>query len=241
VNSEWSNPLPLGAMAQTALEGLVPSNVLEDAKSLEELVPFILKNGIKGILSFDSWWEDSDPIEGIENIDIIGNECSDYAGSGEVALVLDRFHRPVGWWCTTTNHQALCDIGGAIVWRDAWRRVARWWGEPSPPDYQGIESIIKAIRGENVIIVTRHPALVEYLQEQGIVVQGECDQVSHATPEDVRGKHVIGVLPLRLAAEAATVTEIPLDIPPELRGTELSIEQLREYGDVPVTYRVERI
>lgn len=88
----------------------------------------------------------------------------------------------------------------------------------------------------NTIIVTRHPALVEHLAEQGYTGK----VVAHATDDDVRGQHVVGVLPLRLAALAASVTEVPLNLPPELRGVELTLEQVRAYAGEPVTYRVTR-
>lgn len=89
------------------------------------------------------------------------------------------------------------------------------------------------------IIVTRHQALVEHLREIGLCAEADI-VVSHATPECVRGKDVIGVLPLRLAALAASVTEIPLDIPAELRGQELTLDQIRQYAGEPATYVVAR-
>ncbi len=90
------------------------------------------------------------------------------------------------------------------------------------------------------IVVTRHPALVELLRERG-VVQGTPEVISHATPEAVSGARVIGVLPLHLAALAAEVVSVSVNVPAELRGSELSLEQLREYAGEPETYRVERI
>ena len=90
---------------------------------------------------------------------------------------------------------------------------------------------------QNTIVVTRHPALVSYLQEQGLVPAG-VPVISHATPEQVRGRYVIGVLPLSLASLAESVTEVPLSLPPELRGVELSLEQVRQYAGRPVTYQV---
>lgn len=123
-----------------------------------------------------------------------------------------------------------------------------------------------------VLVVTRHPVLVELLVERGLVAtrrvcalcatpeaghpENTCfsgnglvavaevpdvEVLTHATAEDVRGKHVFGVLPLHLAAEAALVTEIPLDLRPEERGVELDLERLREVAGPAVTYRVERI
>lgn len=90
------------------------------------------------------------------------------------------------------------------------------------------------------VVVTRHTALVEYLAERGCVPQGT-PLLTHATPEEVRGKHVYGVLPMHLAAEAALITEVPLSIPAELRGVELTLEQVRQYAGEPVTYRVTRV
>tara|TARA_R110000751_G_C13590789_1_gene461000 strand:- start:34 stop:447 length:414 start_codon:yes stop_codon:yes gene_type:complete len=87
------------------------------------------------------------------------------------------------------------------------------------------------------IIVTRHQALVEYLIETG-VVPAETPVFSHVTSDDVAGNNVIGVLPMHLAAKAASVTEVPLDIPAELRGKELDLEQVRKLAGEPVTYSI---
>lgn len=91
----------------------------------------------------------------------------------------------------------------------------------------------------NTIIVTRHKALVEFLIETGMVT-AETPILSHVNAEDVDGRHVIGVLPMHLAALAATVTEIPLDIPAELRGKELDLEQVRQFASDPVTYSIRK-
>ena len=87
------------------------------------------------------------------------------------------------------------------------------------------------------VVVTRHPALIDLLIERGII---GCNQtvITHATVNDVRGKHVIGVVPLSLARHAARVTEIPLDLAPADRGIELSLDRLREVAGQAVTYTV---
>ena len=87
------------------------------------------------------------------------------------------------------------------------------------------------------IIVTRHAALVTLLIERGIVDR-ETPVITHATADDVRDCDVIGVLPLSLAALAASVTEVPLRLTPELRGKELDIEILRKIAGDAVTYIV---
>ena len=87
------------------------------------------------------------------------------------------------------------------------------------------------------VIVTRHPALVEFLAEQGIV--GEV--VSHADEETVRGKHVFGVLPMRLAALCGRFTEVTLQLPAELRGKELSLEEIKACNPTLTTFKVVRV
>ena len=89
------------------------------------------------------------------------------------------------------------------------------------------------------IIVTRHEALLQYLLQECIVESG-VRVVSHATPDTISGKHVLGVLPHSLSCKCASFTEVPLFLPPELRGKELTLDQVKEYAGEPVTYRVTR-
>lgn len=89
------------------------------------------------------------------------------------------------------------------------------------------------------LVITRHEGLHQYLLAEGLVGEG-VPVIDHATPDDVRGKHVIGVLPLHLAAEAASVTEVPLNLPADLRGAELTEAQVRQYAGAPQTYVVTR-
>jgi len=88
------------------------------------------------------------------------------------------------------------------------------------------------------VIVTRHPALVELLIADGVVPEGT-EVLKHASPEAIEGKDVFGVLPLALASLARSITEIPLRLPPELRGVELTVAQMREHAGEPVTYYVK--
>lgn len=90
------------------------------------------------------------------------------------------------------------------------------------------------------VVVTRHPALVAYLREQG-VIGADARIVSHAEPEDVRGQHVIGILPLHLAALAESVTEVELNVPPEVRGRELTLADVRQYARTIRRYRVREL
>jgi hypothetical protein len=87
------------------------------------------------------------------------------------------------------------------------------------------------------IVVTRHPGLVEVLREIGAVGL-EVSVVAHASAADVTGRRVIGVLPLSLAALAENITEVVLDLPAEMRGVELSADQVRKYMVGTRTYVV---
>ena len=90
------------------------------------------------------------------------------------------------------------------------------------------------------LVVTRHPGLVEYLRELGLVDE-DVRVLSHAGPKDVEGKHVAGVLPHSLSCLTASFTEVPLALTPEDRGKELSLDRLHEIAGDPVTYEVRRI
>lgn len=88
------------------------------------------------------------------------------------------------------------------------------------------------------IVVTRHPSYVEHLVNIGLIEPG-CEVVGHATAETVGGKHVItSGLPLHLAARAAKLTTVPLFLPAELRGKELSLEEVEQFAQPPSSYVV---
>ena len=89
----------------------------------------------------------------------------------------------------------------------------------------------------NVLVITRHKGLVEYLKEKGFVPD-DCEVLGHATPDNVAGKDVWGVLPHSLSCLCSSFTEVPMTIPAELRGKELSLEDMRQYAGEPVTYKV---
>lgn len=127
-----------------------------------------------------------------------------------------------------------------------WEMFERAPGDYDIPD-DGFSEVVREAtmslnnlpeKGE--IVVTRHDGLVEYLREEDIIDE-EVEVIEHASPKDVRGKHVYGVPPLRLAAEAERITEIPLDYPEDYRGGELSEEQVREFAGEPQTYEVSKL
>ena len=90
------------------------------------------------------------------------------------------------------------------------------------------------------LIVTRHPALKDYLIERG-VADAATPVLPHAGIDDVAGKSVAGVLPLHLAAACASLTTVELALPLEMRGKELSIEDMRRYCKGLRTFEVREV
>ena len=91
---------------------------------------------------------------------------------------------------------------------------------------------------KNTIIVTRHKGLVEWLERQSVTGP----VTDHATPDQVRGKHVFGALPLHLAslAESITVVDLP-QLQPEQRGKDLTPKEMDAAGATLCTYTVRKL
>ena len=91
--------------------------------------------------------------------------------------------------------------------------------------------------GNDKIMVTRHKDLIIYAIELGIITK-DTPVYNGVNPGFVKGRHVVGVVPLHVAASADKVTVIPIMTPAELRGCELNLGQLRRYAGKLVTYKV---
>lgn len=90
------------------------------------------------------------------------------------------------------------------------------------------------------LVVTRHPGLVEHLRNIGLI-GADAQVLEHASEEDILGRDVIGVLPHSLSCLTTSFTEVPLNLPAEMRGKELSAEDVARYAGEPVTYQVTRL
>jgi putative CRISPR-associated protein (TIGR02620 family) len=99
--------------------------------------------------------------------------------------------------------------------------------------------IWKEMMGE-FVVVTRHQGLVDFLIARGVINE-DTPVYKHVEVEDVKGKHVLGVLPYWLAIHASTVTEMSMDLPLSLRGKELSVEEVSEYIKEPITVQVRTL
>lgn len=90
--------------------------------------------------------------------------------------------------------------------------------------------------------VSRHPGAMEWAASQGLAV----DQlITHLDPSYVRsGDTVIGTLPVNLVAEVcargARYLHLTLNLPTELRGKELSSDDMRQFGARTDEFRVVR-
>lgn len=91
------------------------------------------------------------------------------------------------------------------------------------------------------VVVTRHPALIEYMREIDLIPE-YVEVITHVTDvEQIKGNRVYGILPFDLAQHAESMVTIPLNVPAELRGTELTVEQIRQYAGTPQTFIVKQI
>lgn len=90
------------------------------------------------------------------------------------------------------------------------------------------------------VVITKQPAVVDFLREIGFIDETAVI-LEYASVSDVSGHHVLGNVPFWLGSFAAMVTEIPLDVPSELRSSRLTLDQVRRYIGELVTYSVRRI
>jgi len=90
------------------------------------------------------------------------------------------------------------------------------------------------------LVVTRHSGLVDYLRELGLLAD-DAEVLSHASPDQVRYKRVVGVLPHSLSCLCEVFAEVPMNLPPELRGQELDLEQVRKFSGPLTTYVVRKV
>jgi CRISPR-associated protein Csx16 len=90
--------------------------------------------------------------------------------------------------------------------------------------------------------VTRHPGARDWAQDEGIQVDHLVDHLDVAQVQ--AGDVVIGSLPVNLAAQVcergARYLHLSLDLPPELRGKELTAEDMRVLGARIEEYMVFR-
>lgn len=90
------------------------------------------------------------------------------------------------------------------------------------------------------LVVTRHKALYEWLLKNNHIKK-DTKQIAKASTDDVKDKHVYGILPNWLACKAGLFTEVQLRLPEEARGRELSVEEVDFYVIKPRTYKITEV
>ena len=116
----------------------------------------------------------------------------------------------------------------------------------------GVDMVVDVVTGGDMVasakgrtwFVTRHPGAVEWARRRGITAELidhlDEDAIARLRPGDI----VMGVLPVSVAAEVcargARFLYLELHVPPELRGKELSADDLERLGAELVEYEVHR-
>lgn len=92
-------------------------------------------------------------------------------------------------------------------------------------------------------LISRHPGAIAWCQRQPLVIDVI---LPHLDPVFIcTGDWVIGTLPLPMVAVVqrygARYLHLSVPVPPELRGQELSADQLEQLGASLIEYRVEAL
>lgn len=96
------------------------------------------------------------------------------------------------------------------------------------------------------ILVSRHPASMAWIARKGL----QADEIFNHLDDDVlqglqSGDIVVGNLPIQLVAQinqlGARYFHFELDLPPNLRGQELTLEQLEQCNAKLTEYQAKKI
>lgn len=83
-----------------------------------------------------------------------------------------------------------------------------------------------------VYFITRHPGAIAWAHEEGIEVTQLIDHLDVGSIQP--GDTVVGTLPVNLAAQVcargARYFHLSLELPSDMRGKELSAEDMRQFG-----------
>lgn len=96
-------------------------------------------------------------------------------------------------------------------------------------------------RDDKTLVVTRHPAMEQFLLTKGIIQPGKYIVAEHANPKMVMDRDVIGNIPLWLAAYCNSITTVNIVTPRNRRGCELSLDEMEEYFEGVHRYVVKEL
>ena len=92
-------------------------------------------------------------------------------------------------------------------------------------------------------VVTRHPGALDWLRSQGVHWDRHHERFDGQ--EIKEADQVIGILPMKVAAQicasGARYHHICMDLPNDQRGSELSQEEMAQFGARLEEYRVAKI
>jgi two-component sensor histidine kinase len=90
------------------------------------------------------------------------------------------------------------------------------------------------------IIITKHNAVKHYIISKQMATK-ETPCFSVAEIKDIEGKHVIGFIPLYLAAKAGMYTEIKINLKREDIKRELTLNEIEHRVKNVNTFKIEKI
>jgi len=117
--------------------------------------------------------------------------------------------------------------------------VVQAWIAASAAGCRAVPECVAALAGNRYVIVSRHPATIEYLRDERAYL-ADAPVIESASAADVAGKIVYGNLPLHLAALTHSVCAVEFyNTAP--RGLEYTLEDMRRAGAHITQYRVSAI
>lgn len=94
-----------------------------------------------------------------------------------------------------------------------------------------------------VYFITRHPGAMAWARREGIAADQIIDHLEVAAVQS--GDTVIGVLPVNLAAQVcargARYLHLSLELPPDMRGRELTAEDMQRLGARLEAFHVQAV
>jgi len=92
-----------------------------------------------------------------------------------------------------------------------------------------------------MLVITRHEAYVALLRERGIIQSGGYKVVTHALPEDVKGKDIVtSGLPVDFYMAARSATVVPLRFTQKMRQEkkELDLDSCRQIAGETIKFKL---
>lgn len=134
----------------------------------------------------------------------------------------------------------VADLWPAIVCAYAPKSsVVQTWLDAAKSGGRPVPECVAALAGCRYLIVSRHPATIEFLHTECMFL-ADAPVIESAVAGDVEGKVVYGNLPLHLACKAYAVCAVEFyDQAP--RGLEYTLDDMRRAGAHITKYRVSAI